>query len=98
MHKMMKLWPFRIGVLVLSGIVLYATAYTLLPRTADGVSVTVLQCATVQTEPVDDCPGTTLFHRTFTDDATVSGVLTTLDRMHYENLSDALRSNVSNGG
>jgi hypothetical protein len=84
MRKAMQSWPFRIGALVLSAIMLYATACTLLPRTADGVSVTVLQCATVHVEPVDDCPGTTLLHRTFTDTAIVSGVRTTLDQLPYE--------------
>jgi hypothetical protein len=80
------LWPFRIRVLVLSAIVLSGlvvdgTTYYLVPRTADGVSVTVLQCATVQ--PVQDsgldCQGTTVFRRTFTDEATVAAVHTTLD-------------------
>jgi hypothetical protein len=97
MRKAMQSWPFRIGVLVLSGIVLYGTAYTLLPRTADGVSVTVLQCATVQWMPVDECPGTTIFHRTFTDQATVSGVRTTLDQMHYE-VRGIFDHRQSNGG
>jgi hypothetical protein len=90
MRTVLTSWRFRIGGLVLSSIVLYGTAFTLLPRTADGVSVTVLQCATVQVNPVDDCPGTTLFHQTFTDEATVSGVRTTLDQMHYLSLSDRI--------
>jgi hypothetical protein len=91
MRKVMQSWPFRIGALVLSrlvalvlsGLVLYATACTLLPRMADGVSVTVVQCATVQ--PVEtefDCQGTTVFRRTFTDEATVSAVRATLDGLH----------------
>jgi hypothetical protein len=82
MRKAMQSWPFRIGALVLVGIVLYGAAYTLLPRAADGVSVTVVQCATIQDTVVYACPGTTLFHRTFTDEATVSGVRTALDGMH----------------
>jgi hypothetical protein len=83
------LTPVRIRVLVvagivLSGIVLDGTAYYLLPRTADGVSVTVLQCATVQpVQPVQhfglDCQGTSVFRRTFTDEATVSAVHAMLD-------------------
>jgi hypothetical protein len=86
MRTMMKSWRFRVGVLVLSGVVLYATAYTYLPRTADGVSVTVLQCAAVQ--PVQDsgfdCQGTIVFRRTFTDEATVSAVHATLDGLPEE--------------
>jgi hypothetical protein len=70
--------------IMLSGIVLDGAAYTLLPRTADGVSVTVLRCATVQpVQPVQDfwldCQGTTVFRRTFTDEATVSAVHAMLD-------------------
>src|SRR5215831_14673001 len=64
MRKAMQLWPVRIGALALVGVVLYGAAYALLPRTVDHVSVTVLQCATVQATVVYDCPGTTLFHRT----------------------------------
>ena len=75
--------PLRIGALVLAGIVLYGTAFLLLPRTADSVSVTVLQCATVHFFAVDDCPGTTIFHRTFAKEATVSAVRTALDGMDY---------------
>jgi hypothetical protein len=83
MRKAMKSWPFRISALVLSGIVLYAMAYTLLPRTADGVSVTVVQCATVQPVQTDfDCQGTTIFRRTFTDEATVSALRAALDGLH----------------
>jgi hypothetical protein len=83
MRKMLKSWPFRVGVLVLSGMVLYGTAYTLLPRTADGVSVTMVQCATVQPVQTDfDCQGTPVFRRTFTDEATVSAVRATLDGVH----------------
>lgn len=82
MHKVLKSWPVRIGALVLATIVLYGSAYSLLPRTADSVSVTVLQCATVQGAVVYDFPGTTLFHRTFVDEATVSALRTTLDAMH----------------
>lgn len=82
MRKVLKSWPIRIGVLVLAVIVLYMTAYNLLPRTADSVSVTVVQCATLQGTVVYDCPGTTLFHRTFADEATVSVLRTTLDAMH----------------
>jgi hypothetical protein len=84
LREAMKAWLFGVVVPVLAGIVLYGTAFTLLPRTADGVSVTVVQCATVQWMPVDECPGTTIFHRAFTDTATVSGVRTTLDQLHYE--------------
>jgi hypothetical protein len=143
MRKVMKSWPFRIGALVLSGIVLYATAslllpltavlmlsgiilysivlygtasllvprspvrirvlmvsgivlaaivldgtaYHLSPRTADGVSITVRQCATVQPVHQDsafDCQGTTVFRRTFTDEATVSAVHATLDGLPEE--------------
>jgi len=82
MRKTLQSWPVRIGALMLVGIVLYGAAYTLLPRTADSVSVTVLQCATVQATVVYDCPGTTLFHRTFADKATVSAVRRALDGMH----------------
>lgn len=67
---------------MLAAIVHYGSAHSLLPRTADSVSVTVLQCATVQGTVVYDCPGTTIFHRTFADEATVSAVRTTLDGMH----------------
>jgi hypothetical protein len=67
---------------VLLGIVFYGAAYTLLPRTVDRVSITVLQCATVQATVVYDCPGTTLFHRTIADEATVSAVRQALDTMH----------------
>jgi hypothetical protein len=82
MRKIVKSWEFRVGALVLAGIVLYATAYTLLPRTADGVSVTEVRCAVVQTETIFDCQGTTVFRRTLTNDATVSAVRTTLDGIH----------------
>jgi hypothetical protein len=82
MRKVLKSWPVRIGALVLAAIVLYGSAYSLLPRTADSVSVTVLQCATVQSTVVYDCPGTTLFHRTFVDEVTVAALRTTLDAMH----------------
>lgn len=84
LRQALKAWLFGVVVPVLSGIVLYGTASILLPRTADGVSVTVVQCATVQVDPVNECPGTTIFHRTFTDTATVSGVRTTLDQLPYE--------------
>jgi hypothetical protein len=83
MRKAMQSWPVRLGALVLVGIVLYRAAYTLLPRTADRVSVTVVQCATLHNTVVYACPGRTLFHRTFADEATVSAVRTTLDGMHY---------------
>jgi hypothetical protein len=84
--------PVRIRVLVLSGIVLFGivldgTAYNLLPRTANSVSVTVVQCATVQPVHQDsglDCQGTTVFRRTFTDEATVSAVHAALDGLHEE--------------
>jgi hypothetical protein len=82
MRKAMQSWPVRIGALALVGVVLYGAAYALLPRTVDRVSVTVLQCATVQATVVYDCPGTTLFHRTFADEATVSAVRRGLDAMH----------------
>jgi hypothetical protein len=80
--KVMQSWKFRIGAPVVCAIVLYATAYTVLPRTADGVSVTVVRCATVQTETYFECQGATVFRRTFTDEATVSAVHTTLDGLH----------------
>src|SRR5258708_5575434 len=83
MRTMMKSWWFRVGVLVLSGIVLYATAYTLLPRTADGVSVTVRQCAIIQGEVAYECMGTTIFRKSYTDQATVSAVRATLEGMDY---------------
>jgi hypothetical protein len=72
--------------IVLAGIVLDGTAYDLLPRTADGVSVSVLQCAPGQPVQVSevDCPGTTVFRRTFTDKATVSAVHATLDGLPEE--------------
>lgn len=82
MRKAMQSWPVRLGALVLLGIVFYGAAYTLLPRTVDRVSITVLQCATVQATVVYDCPGTTLFHRTIADEATVSAVRQALDTMH----------------
>ena len=83
MCKMMESWPFRVGALVLTAIVLYPTAYTLLPRTADGVTVTVARCATVYS--AFDCRGTTVFRRTFTDEATVSAVHATLDGLRAVN-------------
>jgi hypothetical protein len=84
--------PVRIRVLVVSGVVLAGivldgTAYNLLPRTADSVSVTVLNCATaqpVQDSGLVDCQGTTVFRRTFTDEATVSAVHATLDGLPEE--------------
>jgi hypothetical protein len=82
MRKAMQSWPVRIGALALVGVVLYGAAYALLPRTADRVSVTVLQCATVQATVVYDCPGTTLFRRTLADEAIVSAVRRGLDAMH----------------
>jgi hypothetical protein len=82
MRKALQSWPVRIGALVLAGIVLYGATYTLLPGTADSVSVTVVQCATAQVGTVYTCPGTTLFQWTFTDAATVSEVRSTLEGMH----------------
>lgn len=82
MRKAMQSWRVRIGAPVLAAIVLYGAAYSLLPRAADSVTVTVLQCTTVQGTVVYDCPGTTIFHQTLADEATVSAVRTTLDRMH----------------
>jgi len=86
MRKAMQLWPVRIGALALVGVVLYGAAYALLPRTVDHVSVTVLQCKTVQ--PVQnsafDCQLTTIFRRTFTDAATLSAVHATLDGLPEE--------------
>jgi hypothetical protein len=81
MRKVMTSWPLRIGALVLSAIVLDGTVSILVPLTADGVSVTVRQCATVQLVQDSglDCQGTTVFRRTFTDEATVSAVHATLD-------------------
>ena len=72
--------------MVLASLVLCGTAFLLLPRTADGVSVTVRQCASVQdaqhlrTEFA--CLGTTIFERTFTDEATVSALRAALDGIH----------------
>ncbi len=71
---------------VLAGLLLYGTAFFLLPRTADSVSVTVHQCATVQDtahlRAEFACLGTTLFQRTFTDEATVSALRAALDGIH----------------
>jgi hypothetical protein len=71
---------------VLAGLLLYGTALFLLPRTADGVSVTVRQCATVQDaahlQTYFTCLGTTIFQRTFTDEATVSALRAALDGIH----------------
>jgi hypothetical protein len=78
----MQSWPFRIGALVVSGMALYAMACTLLPRTADSVSVTEIRCATVQTETYFACQGKTVFRRSVTDEATVSAIRTTLDGIH----------------
>jgi hypothetical protein len=82
MRRAMRSWPVRIGALALAGLLLYVAAYHFLPRTADRVSVTVVQCATPQHDTVYTCPGATLFHRTFTDAATVSDVRSTLEGMH----------------
>lgn len=82
MRKAMQSWWVRIGALALAAIALYGSAYSLLPRAAGSVTVTVLQCATVQGTVVYDCPGATIFHRTFADEATVSAVRTTLEGMH----------------
>jgi hypothetical protein len=82
MRNAMQSWPIRIGTLALVGIVLYGSAYTFLPRTTDSLSVTVVQCATLQDTVVYACPGTTLFHRTFADADTVSAVRRALDGMH----------------
>lgn len=81
MRKALQLWPVRVGALVLIGIVLYGAAYTVLPHPANRVSVTVLQCATIQATVVYDCSGTTLFHRTFADEATVAAVRRALATM-----------------
>jgi hypothetical protein len=82
----------RIGALLLACIAVYPTAYLLLPRTADGVSVTVVQCTSVQPAQYPrtefDCQGPTVFGQTFTDEATVSAVHATLDGLHeYVNSS-----------
>jgi hypothetical protein len=75
-----------VALVVLAGLLLCGTAFLLLPRTADSVSVTVRQCATVQdaahlrTEFA--CLGTTIFQRTFTDEATVSALRAALDGIH----------------
>ncbi len=84
MRKVTRSWAFRIGGLVLAGIVLYGTAYLLMPRTADGVSVTVRQCATIQGEVAYECTGTTIFRKSYTDHATVSAVRATLEEMDYK--------------
>ena len=97
LREALKAWLLGVVVPVLSGIGLYGTASILLPRTADSVSVTVVQCASVQVDPVDECPGTTIFHRTFADTATVSGVRTTLDQLHYE-VKSIFDQQQSNGG
>ena len=74
------------ALVVLAGLVLCGTASLLLSRTADGVSVTVRQCATVQDaqhlRTAFACLGTTLFQRTFTDEATVSALRAALDGIH----------------
>jgi len=71
---------------VLAGLLLCGMAFLLLPRTADGVAVTVRQCATVQDaahlETEFACLGTTIFQRTFTDEATVSALRAALDGIH----------------
>ncbi len=70
----------------LAGLLLYGTAFLLLPRTADSVLVTVRQCATVQDaahlQTDFACLGTTIFERTFTDEATVSALRAALDGIH----------------
>jgi hypothetical protein len=52
------------------------------------VSVTVVQCATVQPVPFSgdyfECQGTAVFRRIFTDEATVSAVHATLDGLPEE--------------
>jgi hypothetical protein len=74
---------------VLAGLLLYGTAFFLLPRTADSMSVTVRQCATVQDaahlQTYFTCLGTTLFQQTFTDAATVSALRAALDGIHEVN-------------
>jgi hypothetical protein len=71
---------------VLAGLLLYGTAFLLLPRTADSVAVTVRQCASVQDaahlQTSFACLGTTLFQRTFTDAATVSALRAALGGIH----------------
>jgi hypothetical protein len=93
MGKALKSWPFRIGALMLAGLVLYGTAFALLPRTADRVAVTVVQCATVSPLFLDECPGTTIFHRSFSREATVSALRNVLDGMHYFGLFDNVNCN-----
>jgi hypothetical protein len=86
MRRILRSPVVRIGALMLACIAVYPSAYLLLPGTADGVSVTVLQCATVQpvqdSRTVFDCQGATVLRRTFTDEATVSAVHTMLDGLH----------------
>jgi hypothetical protein len=76
-------------VLVVLASLLCGTAFLLLPRTADGVAVTVRQCATVQDaahlQTDFACVGTTLFERTVTDEATVSALRAALDGIHEVN-------------
>src|SRR5215469_11063197 len=93
----LKAWLFGVVAPTLVGIVLYTSAYLLLPPTADGVSVTVHQCVTVQDAQhagaLLDCQGTTLFRRTFTDEATVSAVRAALDGIHPLGLFTTLNCN-----
>jgi hypothetical protein len=94
MRRVLRSWPFRVVVVVLAGIVLYRTCYTLLPSTADSVSVTVVLYASPPAYSlVPDASTTTLFQRTFTDEATVSGVRATLDGMHYVGAFDHVGCN-----
>lgn len=75
-----------VALVVLAGLLLYGTAFFLLPRTADSVAVTVRQCATVQDathlQTYFTCLGTTIFERTFTNEATVSALRAALDGIH----------------
>jgi hypothetical protein len=89
-----------VALVVLAGLLLYGTAFLLLPRTADSVAVTVRQCATVQDaahlQTYFTCLGTTLFERTFTDEATVSALRAALDGIHE--VTPIFNNETCNGG
>jgi hypothetical protein len=74
----------RAGVGLIAALALYVAAYSVLPRTADMLTVTVQRYATDQDYTQGLGTSHTRFQRTFTEGATVSAARDALNGMHYE--------------